>query len=130
MSKKTLKTSLAVAAAALAAAGALIARAAPPAAQAATPAVARPTAANGPNRHFGDAMHALDASAAELGTFADQAQKGAAKEARGLGHKLAAGGSWTRDEVAKGLHAVGNAIDALGREIHGAPKVTPSGGAA
>ena len=46
-------------------------------------------------------------------------------DTRALGDKLASGATWTRDEVAKALEALGNGINALGQNIGGIKKASP-----
>lgn len=41
---------------------------------------------------------------------------------KALGDKLASGVAWTREEVAKGFEALGNAINALGQKIGSSKK--------
>jgi hypothetical protein len=46
-------------------------------------------------------------------------------DTRTLGDKLASGATWTRVEVAKGFEALGNSINALGKEIGSTNKAAP-----
>jgi hypothetical protein len=36
---------------------------------------------------------------------------------RAIGDKLASGSAWTREEITKGLQALGDGIEALGKKI-------------
>ena len=62
-----------------------------------------------------------------------EAKAGAAAtvaDTKALGDKLASGGTWTRDEIAKGFEALGRSLNALGQEIGGTPETSSSGPAA
>lgn len=71
------------------------------------------------------AAHGLESAA---GWAAGEAMAGASAtvaDTRALGDKLASGANWTRDEVAKAFEALGNSINALGREIGSTNKAKP-----
>jgi hypothetical protein len=63
------------------------------------------------------AASGLESAAGWTGEEAKAGASATVAEARALGEKLASGGAWTRDEVAKGFDALGHSIDELGRKI-------------
>jgi hypothetical protein len=62
----------------------------------------------------------LESAASWAGGEAKAGASSTVADTRALGDKLASGGTWTRDEVVKGLEALGNSIDELGRKISSA----------
>jgi hypothetical protein len=79
-------------------------------------------------KEYDEAGHELRASAQSLESGADwlgaQARAGASAtvaDTRTLGDKLSTGAEWSRDEVAKGMVKLGNAIEDMGRRIN--PKI-------
>ena len=71
------------------------------------------------------AAHALEGTAGWLGGEAKAGASATVADTRALGDKLAAGGTWTRDEVAEGFESLGNGINALGQKIGGTRKASP-----
>ena len=63
------------------------------------------------------ASFGLESAAGWAGGEAKAGASAAVAEARALGDKLASGSGWTRDEVVKGIEALGHSIDELGRTI-------------
>ncbi len=74
---------------------------------------------------FKAAAHGLESAAGWIGETAKSDISTTAADVRVLGDKLAAGGAWTRDEVAKGFETLGNDINALGTKIGGTSKASP-----
>lgn len=71
------------------------------------------------------AADGLQSSARWVGGEAGASMSATVADTRALGDKLAAGGNWTRAEVAKGFESLGNGINALGRKIGGTEKASP-----
>ena len=71
------------------------------------------------------AAQGLESSAAWAGSKAKGAAASAAADADALGDKLAKGGVWAKDEVAKGFDTLGHALDQLGRTIGLKSKAAP-----
>lgn len=76
------------------------------------------------HKEYGKAGYEFKAAAQGLENSADwvggEAKAGAAAvvaDTSALGDKLAAGATWTRNEVAKGFESLGNAINTLGHKI-------------
>ena len=67
----------------------------------------------------------LESAAAWTGTEAKTAAAAATSDARALGDKLASGGVWAKDEVAKGFESLGTALNKLGRAIGSKAKAAP-----
>lgn len=63
------------------------------------------------------ASFGLESAAGWAGEEAKAGASATVAEARALGDKLASGSAWTRDEVVKGIEALGQSIDELGRKI-------------
>jgi hypothetical protein len=63
------------------------------------------------------AAFGLESAASWTGGEAEAGASATVAEARALGEKLASGSAWTRDEVTKGLDALGHSIDELGHKI-------------
>ncbi|MCC6870171.1 MAG: hypothetical protein IT522_15240 [Burkholderiales bacterium] len=63
------------------------------------------------------AAQGLEGSASWLGDEAVHRVRDSVADARAVGDKLAAGGVWTRDEVAKGFTALAQGLNAIGRGI-------------
>jgi hypothetical protein len=63
------------------------------------------------------AAHGLESAADWAGVEAKASAAAAVADTKALGDKLAFGAAWTREEVAKGFEALGNAINALGQKI-------------
>lgn len=73
-----------------------------------------------------EAAHGLESAAAWTGTEAKTAAAAATSDARALGDKLASGGVWAKDEVAKGFESLGTALNKLGRAIGSKAKAAPA----
>lgn len=71
------------------------------------------------------AAQGLESSAAWTGSEAKGAAASAAADANALGDKLANGGVWAKDEVAKAFDSLGHAIDKLGGTIGSKSKAAP-----
>lgn len=71
------------------------------------------------------AASSLESAAAWAGGQAQSAAHAATADARAVGDKLASGGIWAKDEVAKGFESLGSALDALGRSIGAKSKASP-----
>ena len=71
------------------------------------------------------AAHGLEGTASWIGGEAKTGTSATVADTRALGDKLAAGGAWTRDEVARGFESLGNDIDALGQKIGATGKASP-----
>lgn len=71
------------------------------------------------------AAHGLESAAAWTGTEAKGAAAAAAADARAIGGKLASGGVWAKDEVAKGFASLGNGLDKLAQAIGSKSKASP-----
>ncbi len=75
-------------------------------------------------RELTAAAHGLQSAAGWAGSAAKADASATVADAVTLGDKLAAGGAWTRAEVAKGFESLGNGIDALGGRIGGTGKAS------
>ena len=71
------------------------------------------------------AAHGMESAAGWVGGEAKAGASAMVAETRALGDKLAAGATWTRDEVAKGFESLGNGINALGQKIGSTKKASP-----
>jgi hypothetical protein len=71
------------------------------------------------------AAQGLEQAAAWAGVTASSAAHAGVSDARAVGDKLARGGVWARDEVARGFVSLGGAIDQLGHAIGAKPKASP-----
>lgn len=63
------------------------------------------------------AAQSLEGAAAWTGAEARSAATAGASDARAIGDKLASGGVWAKDEVARGFTSLGHALDRLGQSI-------------
>lgn len=71
------------------------------------------------------AAHSLDSAASWTGAEAKGAASTAMADARSVGDKLASGGVWAKDEVAKGFESLGGALNKLGQSIGAKGKASP-----
>jgi hypothetical protein len=71
------------------------------------------------------AAHGLESAAGWFGGEAKAGASATVADTRALGDKLAVGGIWTRDEVAKGFESLGNGINTLGEKIGNTKKASP-----
>jgi hypothetical protein len=71
------------------------------------------------------AAHGLESAASWTGAEAKSATAAAAADARTVGDKLASGGVWAKDEVAKGFESLGSALNKLGQSIGSPGKASP-----
>jgi len=71
------------------------------------------------------AAFSLDSATAWAGTHAQAAARAASADARAVGHKLASGGIWAKDEVAKGFESLRTALDQLGHSIGSKVQASP-----
>lgn len=71
------------------------------------------------------AAQGLESAAAWTGAEAKSAASAAATDARAVGDKLASGGVWAKDEVAKGFESLGSGLNKLGQAIGSKGKATP-----
>jgi len=71
------------------------------------------------------AAQGLESAAAWTGGQAKAAAAAGASDARAVGEKLASGGVWARDEVAKGFESLGGALNKLGQSIGTKSKAPP-----
>jgi hypothetical protein len=71
------------------------------------------------------AAQGLDSAASWVGGEAKGAASAAATDARAVGDKLASGGVWAKDEVAKGFESLGSALNKLGQSIGTKTKASP-----
>lgn len=67
----------------------------------------------------------LESAGTWAGTEARSAALGAAGDARAVGDKLASGGVWAKEEVAKGFESLGSGLNKLGQAIGAKGKATP-----
>lgn len=67
----------------------------------------------------------LESAAAWTGTEAKTAATAAVSDGRAVGDRLASGGVWVKDEVAKGFASLGGALDRLGQSIGSKSKASP-----
>ena len=67
----------------------------------------------------------LEGAAAWTGNEAKAAAAAGAADARAIGEKLASGGVWAKDEVAKGFESLGGALNKLGHTIGAKSKASP-----
>ena len=63
------------------------------------------------------AAHGLESAAAWTGAEAKSAASTVTADARAVGDKLASGGIWAKNEVAKGFDSLGDALNKLGQSI-------------
>lgn len=71
------------------------------------------------------AAHGLESAAAWTGGEGKLAAAAAVNDARALGDKLASGGVWAKDEVAKSFDALGSALDKIGLSLGAKTKAAP-----
>lgn len=71
------------------------------------------------------AAQGLESAAAWTGAEAKSAAMAGVSDARSVGDKLASGGVWARDEVAKGFESLGAALNTLGQSIGSKSKASP-----
>jgi hypothetical protein len=71
------------------------------------------------------AAQGLEGTASWIGAEAKAGASATVADTRALGDKLAAGGTWTRDEITEGFESLGNGINALGQKIGGTKKASP-----
>ncbi len=71
------------------------------------------------------AAYGVESTASWVGGEAKGAAATATADARAVGNKLAGGGVWSKDEVAKGFEALGGALDRLGQAIGSKAKASP-----
>ena len=71
------------------------------------------------------AAHGFESAAGWVGGEAKAGASATVADTRALGDKLAAGVTWTRDEVVKGFDSLGNGITALGQKIGNNKKASP-----
>lgn len=71
------------------------------------------------------AGHDLESAAARAGGEAKTGAAAATADAKAIGDKLASGGVWTKDEVAKGFESLGVALNKLGQAIGSKSKASP-----
>jgi hypothetical protein len=71
------------------------------------------------------AAHGLESAAGWTGREEKADASATVADIRALGDKLAVGGAWTRDEVAKGFESLGNGINVLGQKIGNTRKASP-----
>lgn len=71
------------------------------------------------------AAQGLESGAAWTGAEAKAAAATAATDARAIGDKLASGGVWAKDEVAKGFESLANGLNKLGQSIGSTSKASP-----
>ena len=71
------------------------------------------------------AAHGLESGAAWAGNETKAAASGATADARAIGDKLASGGVWAKDEIAKGFESLGSGLNNLGQSIGSKNKASP-----
>lgn len=71
------------------------------------------------------AAHGLESAAAWTGAEAKAAASTATADARVIGDKLASGGVWAKNEVAKSFESLGGALNKLGQSIGSKGKASP-----
>jgi hypothetical protein len=71
------------------------------------------------------AAQGLESAAAWTGTEAKSAASAGVLDARTVGDKLASGGVWAKDEVAKGFESLGGALNKLGQSIGSKSRASP-----
>ena len=71
------------------------------------------------------AAHGLESAATWTGTEAKAAASTTAADARAVGDKLANGGVWAKNEVAKSFDSMGDALNKLGQSIGSKSKASP-----
>ena len=71
------------------------------------------------------AAQGLEAAASWTGAEAKSAATAGVSDARTVGDKLASGGVWAKDEVAKGFESLGGALNRLGQSIGSKSKASP-----
>lgn len=72
------------------------------------------------------AGHDLESAASWAGAQAKAGTSGAVAGTEALGDKLATGATWTGDEVGRGFHVLGHALNQLGREIAAKQRAAPA----
>jgi hypothetical protein len=71
------------------------------------------------------AAQGLESAAAWTGTEAKSTVAAGVSDARTVGDKLASGGVWAKDEVAKGFESLGSALNRVGQSIGSKAKASP-----
>jgi hypothetical protein len=71
------------------------------------------------------AAQGLENAAAWTGAEAKSAASAGVSDASSMGDKLASGGVWTKNEVAKGFESLGGALNKLGQSIGAKAKASP-----
>lgn len=71
------------------------------------------------------AAQGLESAAFWTGAEAKSAASAAVQDARSVGDKLASGGVWAKDEVAKGFESLGGALNKFGQAIGSKSKASP-----
>jgi hypothetical protein len=71
------------------------------------------------------AAQGLESAAAWTGAEAKSAASTGVSDARSVGDKLASGGVWAKNEVAKGFESLGGALNKLGQSIGSKAKASP-----
>jgi hypothetical protein len=71
------------------------------------------------------AAQALESAQGWIGGKAASGAAASVAATRALGHALASGGAWTRNEVGKSFESLGESINALGKSIAGAKQASP-----
>lgn len=71
------------------------------------------------------AAQGLESGAVWAGNEAKAAASGASADARAIGDKLASGGVWAKDEIAKGFESLGSGLNKLGQSIGSRSKASP-----
>lgn len=71
------------------------------------------------------AAQGIEGAAAWSGADVRAAAAAGAADARAIGDKLASGGVWAKDEVAKGFESLGTALNTMGRSIGSRGKAAP-----
>lgn len=71
------------------------------------------------------AAQGIEGAAVWSGAEAKAAAAAGAADARAIGNKLASGGVWAKDEVAKGFESLGTALNSMGRSIGSRGKAAP-----
>ena len=71
------------------------------------------------------AAHGLESGAGWVSNEAKAATSAATADARAIGDKLASGGVWAKEEIAKGFEALGSGLNKLGQSIGSRNKASP-----
>ena len=71
------------------------------------------------------AASGLESGAAWTGAEGKAAAAAASADARAIGDKLASGGVWAKDEIAKGFESLGSGLNKLGQSIGSKNKASP-----